>query len=229
MSMHRSMCVVALLAGTAGGVLAAQPGKVELGGKLYKAVFISGPGALTNADLQGLPEQAQKRLALFLARRSAFSSAYESRPDSADAVARDAKRRVIERAIVALVDAPEVERRAVEFVSEAPIAHEWLEYADGPLTEANYAENVLKKEPAGTLAPFLYVFIAHRQRAAFEAAERANNVEVMKAAAKKYRAFIERARAAADPIFGMVADDLDRMPFVNLKSQKHPRDFNPDG
>jgi hypothetical protein len=230
--MRKAMRVAAGLVVLAGVVVGAQskPARpdIDLKGRLYRAAFISGPGTLNASDLVALPEPVQKRLTTFLDRRAAFSSAYDSKPEDADAVARDAKRRVIERAIVALIDGADIPRQAVQFVKDAPIAHEWLEYADGPLAEAAYAENVLKKDPGGPLAPFLYVFIAQRQRAAFEAAQRAKDEAGMKAMAKKYRAFIDRARAARDPIFGLLADDLDRVPYVNLKTDKHPRDFNPD-
>ena len=36
----------------------------------------------------------------------------------------------------------------------------------------------------------------------------------MKAAAKKYRAFVERARAASDPIFDLLMADMERQPYL---------------
>ena len=201
------------------------PSAIDLGGKLYRAVFISGPGTLSSGDLAAVPEPQRGRLSTFLTRRSSFTSAYENKPQDADAVQSDAKRRVIERAIVALIDAPGVNAQAVEFVKAAPIASEWEGRPEGPLAEASYAEEVLKKAPKSPLAPFLYVFIAQRQRAAFEAAEHSNDEAAMKTAAKQYRANIERARAASDPIFKLLADDLDRVPYVYTKSEKHPRDY----
>jgi hypothetical protein len=50
----------------------------------------------------------------------------------------------------------------------------------------------------------------------------------MKTAAKKYRAVMQRARSASDPIFRLLADDLDRVPYVYVKTDKHPGTFNPD-
>ena len=198
---------------------------IDLGGKLYRAVFISGPGTLSSGDLAAVPEPQRGRLSTFLTRRSAFTSGYENKPQDADAMQSDAKRRVIERAIVALIDAPNINAEAVEFVKAAPIAYEWEGRPEGPLAEAAYAEEVLKKTPKTALAPFLYVFIAHRQRAAFEAAERAGDEPAMKAAAMQYRTYIDRTRSASDPIFRMLADDLDRVPYVYTKSEKHPRDY----
>ena len=203
----------------------ASTSKVDLGGKLYRAVFISGPGTLTSGDLAAVPEPERGRLSAFLTRRSSFTSGYENKPQDADAVQSDAKRRVIERAIVALIDAPDIKTQAVEFVKAAPIASEWEGRPAGPLAEATYAEEVLKKAPKSPMAPFLEVFIAQRHRAAFEAAERENDEAAMKTSAKQYRAFIERARAASDPIFRLLADDLDRVPYVYTKSERHPRDY----
>jgi len=49
----------------------------------------------------------------------------------------------------------------------------------------------------------------------------------MKAAAKKYRTFVERARAASDPIFGLLMADMERQPYLYLKTATHPRDYKP--
>jgi len=199
----------------------------ELQGKLYKSVFSSGVGALTAADVPAAPAALRDRLTRYLARRSAFKSRYKSEADSFDAVRIDAKRRMIEQAIVALIDDAGIERLAAEYVASAPIQYEWKGMHDGPLEEATQAEALLAKDPATPLAPWFYVFIAHRQRAAFEAYEVEKNQEGMKAAARKYRIFAERARSVADPIFPALIADLDRQPFVYLKTTSHPRDYSP--
>jgi hypothetical protein len=200
----------------------------DLQGKLYKSVFSSGVGALKYEDLPAAPEELRTRLARYLSRRAAFKSSYKSEADSFDAVRVEAKRRMIEQAIVALIEAPGIERMAADYVATAPIHYEWKGMHDGPLEEAAQAEALLSKNPSGPLAPWFYVFIAHRQRAAFEAYELAKNLDGMKAAAKKYRLFAERARAVPDPIFPALMADLDRQPFVHVKTPTHPRDYNPD-
>lgn len=216
---------------TLGAALAAQApqaGAIDLGGKLYRAVFTSGVGVLAAGDLASVPEPQRARLSTYLSRRSAFKSSYRSESDSFEKLRADAKKRVIERAIVSLVDARGIDRTAAEFVADAPIAYEWEKTAARPLEEAAHAEAVLKKDTASALAPYLYIFIAHRQRAAFELADAQKDVEAMKTASRKYRAFMQRARAAEDPIYALLADDLDRQPFVYVATDKHPRDFDPD-
>lgn len=201
---------------------------VNLDSKLYRAVFVNGPGALTAADLTAVPEPLRERLRKFLERRAAFKSQYAHEAGSFEQARADAKKRDIERAIVALVDAPGVERLAVDYINAARISYEWEGKPDGPLGEAAAAEDFLKQNPSSPLAPYLYMFIAHRQRAAFEAYARAQNVEGMKATSKKYRTLLQRARSATDPIFALIADDLDRQGYVYLKSDQHPSTFDPD-
>jgi hypothetical protein len=227
---HRFALVVslALSAAVLGAQGAAPAADADLHGKLYKSVFSAGAGTLAAADLATAPAALRERLAKYLSRRAAFKSSYKSQADSFDSVRVDAKRRLLEQAIVALIDAPGIERTATDYVASAPINYEWKGMPEGPLEEANHAEALLKKDPSSPLAPWFYVFIAHRQRAAFEAAEGQKNQDGMKAAAKKYRAFAERARAVPDAIFPALLADMERQPYVYLKTTAHPRDYNPD-
>ena len=215
-----------------GAALAAQTpdtrSAVDLKGKLYRSVFSSGVGMLAAADLGKVPEPLRSRLARYLSRRAAFKSQYKNEPADLDAVRSDAKKRVLERAIVSLLDTAGIEKTAADFVAAAPIAHEWEGLPDRPLAEAGFAENVLKKDPSSPLAPWLYVFIAERHRVAFETYENQKNLEGMKAAARKYRTFVERARSSGDPIYAALVDDMERQPFLYIKSTSHPRDYDPD-
>lgn len=200
----------------------------DLQGKLYRAAFSSGTGVLSPADLAGVAEPLRTRLATYLARRAAFKSRYKGTPDNIEKLRADAKRRVLERAIVSLIDTPGIEQTAAEFVAAAPIADKWDGIPDGPLAEAAYAEDALKKAPASPLAPWLYVFIAERQRVTFETFENTKNAEGMKTAARKYRAFAERARGAGDPVFAALFADMEGRPYLYIKSGSHPRDYDPD-
>lgn len=199
----------------------------DLKGKLYKTVFRPGVGTLAEDDLKPLGAADRQRLERFLARRAKFASRLQGSASSIADVAIEAKKRRVEGAIVALVDAPGVEQAAVDYAQQTFIANEWPT-AEQPAREANAAEEFLKKDPATPLAPFIYVFIADRQRAAFEAMNAATDKDRMTAASKKYRTFMQRARSSGDPIFKLLADDMDRQPFLYRKTEFHPRDFDPD-
>jgi hypothetical protein len=200
----------------------------NLKGKLYKSVFFSGPGSLAPPDLAAVPADVRRRLERYLTRRAAFASKLQNGASSFEAVRAEAKKRVVERAIVALVDAPDVESAAAAYVRDATILYEWEQRPDGPQSEASAAEEFLKTDPATPLAPYLYVFIAERQRAAFELMTVDSQKADMTAAAKKYRTFMQRARAADDPIFRLLADDMDGQKFLYANNGFHPRDFDPD-
>jgi hypothetical protein len=222
-----AVLVILALGATAAAQTGESPPSVDLKGKLYRAVFSSGAGVLASEDLGSVTGPLKARLTRYLARRSAFRSGYKSQPDTLEKVRSDAKRRVLERAIVSLIEVEGIERIAADFVASAPIAYEWQGLHEGPLSEATFAENALKADPSSPLAPWLYVFIAERQRITFEACENEKNQEGMTAAAKKYRAFVERARAADDPIYRALVEDMDRLPYLYIKGSNHPRDFTP--
>jgi hypothetical protein len=190
---------------------------VDFKGRLYRAVFAAGPDTLSSGDLAQVAEPVRARLSRFLVRRAAFTSIYKSAPTDIQSVARDAKRRAIERAIVSLIETDGIAQRAADFVTEAPIADEWEGMPEPPLAESAFAEQLLQKDPSTPLGPFLYLFIAQRQRAASEAAELNRNAAVAQAASAKAREFLQKARGASDPIFGLVADDLERLPYVYVR------------
>ncbi|MEO7271391.1 MAG: hypothetical protein ABI211_05235 [Vicinamibacterales bacterium] len=192
---------------------------VDFKGRLYRAVFVNGPDTLSSGDLAQVTEPTRGRLSRFLSRRVNFTSQYESAPKDLVAAEADAKRRAIERAIVSLIETDGIEQRAVAFVAAAPILYEWQGDPQGPLAESAYAEHVLELEPSTPLAPFLYVFIAQRQRAAAEAAERTQNAAVAQAAQVKMKTFLQKARGVPDPIFTLIADDLEKVPFVYVRKK----------
>jgi hypothetical protein len=200
----------------------------DLKGKLYKTIFVQGAGTLAAQDLAELPEPVRARLQRVIERRSAFASRLKAGASDMAAVAVEAKKRRLEAGIVALIDAPEVEQLAVAYAQAAKVLYEWEGRPDGPLGEAADAEEFVKRDPATPLAPYLYILIAARHRAAFETMNVPDDKVAMAAAAKKYRTFMQRARSAGDPVFGLLADDMDRQPFLYVKSPFHPRDFDPD-
>jgi hypothetical protein len=223
--MRMVKATVLLAAALAAAGLQEVPGGFN--GKLYRSAFFSGAGTLTHDDLAPVAEPLKARLARFLERRTAFKSRYKSAPDTMEKMRADAKRREIERAIVAIVEAPGIEKIAADFVAAAPVAYEWEGMHDGPLDEARFAESTLKGNPGSPLAPWLALFIAQRQRVAFEAYENEKNTEGMRAAAAGYRTFIERARAAGDPIYAAIAGDMESQPHLYIKNSRHPRDYSP--
>lgn len=205
-----------------------------LDGKLHGLAF--GRDEVAGSDAERVPQPLRTRLQDFIARRDAFTSRIPpgagEDPDGKDLWA---SRRGIERAIVALSRSRGIEAEAERFARAVPLRWEYEGHPDGPLEEARFAEDYLKKNPEAPMAGYLYVFIAARERVAFEAyaqpsppVSAAAALDGMKATARKYRAFIQRARAHEDPLIGLIAEDLDLQPMLHVRTGKHPRDFDPD-
>jgi hypothetical protein len=202
--------------------LAAQDGlkSPDFGGALYRLVIQGGPaGAAAALRLDTREADVKVRLEALIARRKALSAALagESGP-----------RQSLQAAAAASIAAAGIEELASNFAAAVDPAADWAGASAGPLKEASAAEQFLKRDPATPLAPFIYVFLAHRHRAAFELLVASGTLDEQKAAARKYRTFIDRARGAGDPLFAWVADDLERARFVLVDAGKHPREFFPD-
>jgi hypothetical protein len=136
-------------------------------------------------------------------------------------------RQGIERAILALVDAPGMAREAAAYARTAVAWYEYEGYPDGPLAEAAYAERYLAGHPKTVLAPYLSLFLASRYRAAFETLLEKGSRAQQTSAARKYRTYLQRAKDADDELICAAADDLDRQPFVYVDRPglPHPRTF----
>jgi hypothetical protein len=221
------LLIAAIVGGQAPPTGQAPPAVSPLGGRLQRAIF--GVERLTPSDIERAPEADRDRLRRYAARAASFRPAPP--PDDSPTL----KRYRVERAIVALIEAHGIEQAAASYAAAAAVAYEWEGRPEGPLKEAGFAEAFLKKDPQTALAPYLYLFLAHRYRAAFEAAvdrqrrHKDDTLEAQKNAARKYRAFLERARKVADPIFPLAASDLDAEQHVYVDVGLHPRTFNPDG
>jgi hypothetical protein len=134
--------------------------------------------------------------------------------------------------MVALAAAPEARAEAAAAAAEllAPMASpvQSIQGAEIPLWHAETAEKYLKAHMQSPLAPFLYTYLMVQYRLAFERQVAAQALEGQKASAKKYRAFLLRGKQAADPLVKAVALDIDAQPFLQRKTELHPRDFDPD-
>ena len=98
--------------------------------------------------------------------------------------------------------------------------------AQVPLAEVRRAEDFLRARPDTPLTPFAYLWIQHRQRAAFELE---TSAEARVRAARKYQTFLNRARAASVPLVVSLAEGIDTQRFVYRDIAAHPRDVLPGG
>ena len=98
--------------------------------------------------------------------------------------------------------------------------------AQVPLAEVRDAEAFLRAGPDTPLTPYTYLWIQHRQRAAFELE---TGTEARVRAARKYQTFLKRARASSVATVVSLAEAIDAQPFVCRDVAAHPRDVLPAG
>ena len=131
---------------------------------------------------------------------------------------------MLERTLTCSNDTPNGASFAAEYAANATILYEWEGLHTSPLDEAAYAEQFIREHPMSPLVPSLNLFVAARMRYAFEMLNGAVTDSEMVSLAERYDRFLNRARVA-DPLVGLIAVDLDGLPFVYRDVGKHPRDF----
>lgn len=117
---------------------------------------------------------------------------------------------------------PQVRAEAEAFASAMPLMTEWEGMSEGPIGEADFVDNWLRKQPMTPIAPFLYLLEAHRLRAGYEAARARHEKNLWPVLARRYREALNMAKSSSNPLISCVADDLDAQPFVYLEGQGMP-------
>lgn len=200
-------------------------------GKLAKAIYLSANVATAlDALLPSAPAPARPLLAGAADRARQPIALLEMNGPSM--TARLEKRRALAQGMVAVVATPEARAEsagASQALSEP--GGRIVEDAQGisvPLGLAEAAESYLKAHRESALTPYLYGYQMVQYRLAFERQVAAKALEGQKASAKKYRAFLLRARASADPLMQALAADIDAPFYLERPTAEHPRDFDPD-
>lgn len=214
-----AVCVLVLL--LACGAPSAAPAEPALGGRLAREVVLFAD-TLDAAAALDLPAPDRERLERYIERRDRFRSGLLDEP--ADA-AREA-RVGVERAIVSLVDREDIGPAAADVARHLDVAPAGTRDLPRTLGEIASAEQYLRAHPGTPAAPFLYAFLASRCRIGIEVSSDPGDKERL---ARKYRTMLDRLRNSADPIFPLLARDLDGLPSLVARQAEHPRDYLPPG
>jgi hypothetical protein len=169
------------------------------------------------------PEQERPCVTSYLAAIPQDSPLSKHRPPSGPEKAVEVRRQNMAQQIITILG--ENARKEGElFASAVPLSAEWEGMSEGPVDEANFVDNWLGNRPVTsiTIAPFLYLFKAHRLRAGYEAAKFGHEKGLWPILAKRYHESLEKAKSFGNPLISCIADDLDAQPYVYLENQGRP-------
>lgn len=131
------------------------------------------------------------------------------------------RRRVLAEQMIAILG-PDVRNEAEAFAYEVPLIAEWEGMSEGPVQEADFADNWLRKRPGTSIAPFLYLFRAHRLRVGYEAVAKGHEEDLRLRLARRYREALAKARSSTNPLISCIADDLEAQAYVYLEGRGRP-------
>jgi hypothetical protein len=165
------------------------------------------------------PEQSRSCLENYLAAARPFFSREKDAGNEDEMIS--IRRWRLERHIKAILGMESMVD-AAKFAAGVPLALEWEGMSEGPLMEADYAEQWLNCYPDSPIKPFLHLFAAHRFRAAYEAASREHGKGLIPIAAAKYRLHLQEAQSTGNDKIDCIVGDMDALPYVYLSGFGRP-------
>lgn len=131
------------------------------------------------------------------------------------------RRRNLEEQIITLLGTS-ARYEAKLFAKAVPLCIEWEGMSEGPMEEVNLAQQWLEKRPDTPLKPFLHLFLAHRLRAGYEAANREHTKGLHPIIARRYKEYLEKAINSSNKLISCIAKEMDSLPYVYLEGMGRP-------
>lgn len=132
------------------------------------------------------------------------------------------RRRNLEEQIVVIMG-EKTREEARSFSQSVPLCVEWEGMSKGPLDEANFVDNWLQKRPNASIAPFLYLFKAHRLRAGYEAARACYEKDIWPVLAVKYKETLNKITSSGNPLILCIGRNMEVQSYVYLEGYGRPR------
>lgn len=141
-------------------------------------------------------------------------------PSGAENALKYRQRNLEEQIVIIMGDKTREEAKA--FSQAVPLYIEWEGMSENPLNEANFVDNWLRNRPNTPIAPFLYLFKAHRLRAGYEAAKAGHEKGLWPVLAKRYKESLEKAVSFNNPLVSCIAKDMEAQTYVYLEGYGRP-------
>ena len=191
-------------------------------GGLFAGAVLLGEAPLTEEALPNGMTMADRLIVVtYLDRRQELSPRFTPTGGRGDA-----ERQRVALEIAATIETDGIETTALSIsASLSPLARS-VTTTDDPSVGASWAEGLVRDANFAAARPWLYAFLASRYRLQFEQAD--EDRDLLERLAKKYKTMLDRVRNAGDPLFVVLANDLDNRASLLPGVTRHPRQYLPD-
>jgi hypothetical protein len=226
LSNKKCLLVIASLVCCAMAIAGHAPGRSFLWAQLIKPPPISEVVLFGNRPIEELnphlyPEEEKACVSAYLKAVSPGSYLRRHRAPVDPEQAVKARRRNLEEQIVTIFGEG-ARSQARDFASAVPLIAEWEGDIQGPLNEADFADQWLERHPGALIAPFLHLFIAHRLRAAYEIARTGDQRHLWPIFVRRYKEALSVAKSSGNALVSCIAMDLEKQSHVYLEGQGRP-------
>jgi hypothetical protein len=207
----------------AAGTVQSPPAPAPPVGGLFAGAVLLGEAPLTEEALPNGMSMADRLVVVtYLDRRQELSPRFAPTGARGDT---ERQRVALEIASTIVVDGIEATARALA-ARLGPTAAMEASTGDPWAGSAAWAESAVRDASHTAARPWLYAFLASRYRLQFERADESR--DLLERLAKKYKTMLDRVRNAGDPLFVVLANDLDNRASLSPGVTRHPRQYLPD-
>ena len=192
-----------------------------VGGHFAGAVLLGEVPLTEDALPHGMSMSDRLVVVTYLDRRQALAERFKSAAGRGDA-----ERQRVALEIAATIGTEGIDDTAVAIAASLGTTAGATTSTGDPLWGASWAETLVRDVNHTAARPWLYAFLASRYRLQFERAE--ENRDLLERLAKKYKTMLDRVRSAGDPLFVVLANDLDNRATLSPGVTRHPRQYLPD-
>lgn len=207
---------------TTGQVQPPAPAPAPPVGGLFAGAVLLSEQPLAESDLPNGMSMADRLIAMtYLERRQGLAERITSTGGRGDA-----ERQRVEIEIAATIDVEGIEATANAIAATLDPTAAAATSTGDPQWGASWAEGLVRDTRHAPALPWLYAFLASRYRLQFEQA--AEDRPLLERLAKKYKTMLDRVRSGGNPVFVLLANDLDNRASLLPGVTRHPRQYLPD-
>lgn len=203
--------------GSIWGVTAAEPpgtAPPDAGSSLFDVIFRWEP--VDSIRVESFPEAERARIDTFVRRFKSAQATFVRGKQAFEMETRAEKEHRWVSVIFGLAPDSVDVSQAQAFIRSAGILYEWEGMSEGPLSEALAAESYLKGHEDSPIAPAIWVFLAHRYRAASECLIQEKQLTAAENTKKNAEKYLNRMATHADPLIRRIAREIGQRERVYL-------------
>lgn len=201
------------------GLYAQFNSEVNFNRLLYKSAIYGLEHETSKIITDSLPFDIKNHVDTYLERYNNFHSKLNNTKETKDVFIYEAaldKKKGVERGIFSSLSIPVIDSLAADFAKQFPAMYEWKGYSEGPLFEAAFIKDFMKKQPNTPILPYLQILLLHRLKCASETLIYEKNYCQYDIILSEYQVLLNKVYSEDNLLFKLLAEDMDKQEYLYM-------------